>query len=60
MKLTDYGKEIYPYVMDREPDENGYYEFQLWDLMNIYGEHINMIGKLPFETDILIPEENLR
>lgn len=69
VKLTDFGKDIYFHQYDDlnekqgktiiEPhypkvDEDGYTDFQLWSLMELYGEHIHMAGKLPFETTILI------
>ena len=57
VKLTDLGKYIYFHRFDainaragetviqpRWPkiDENGYTTFQLWDFMNIYGEHLGL------------------
>lgn len=76
VKLTDYGREIchkqwsdtmtyfdrrdkFPYVPPKE-DENGWSTWQLWDLMNTFGEVLYMGNpKLPFETEIeIIENEN--
>ena len=69
VKLTDYGKDIYFHQYDHfnkqqgrtiiEPrypkvDESGYTEFQLWHLMELYGNYIHLASELPFETNILI------
>lgn len=68
VRLTDYGRQIlrdkyaaiyagdllekYPY---EEPKENlGWSEWQLWGLMNSFGEFMDMGGELPFETTIEI------
>ena len=38
-------------------DKDGYTDFQLWELMQLYGQHLHMGTKLPFETEImLLPE----
>jgi hypothetical protein len=62
VKLTDKGRAIhrehwapfsstdYPYSPPKEID--GWTEFQLWDLMAIFGEHIVMGVEPPFETTI--------
>ena len=51
----------HPYLLTREKVlekklENGYWKFQLWDLMDTFG-HLMYIGgiKIPFETNIIIP-----
>ena len=41
-------------------DKDGYTEYQLHDLINTFGEVLHCGCKLPFKTDILIPDENLR
>lgn len=36
-------------------DEDGYSTWQLWSLMQLYGEHIGLgFNNLPFETDIIL------
>lgn len=74
VKLTQMGRDIFynhieeinkcyskvvvePYYP--EVDENGYSEFQLHELMRLYGKHLSMGGTverntLPFDTEILV------
>lgn len=74
VKLTDLGKEIYLHQYDDlnnaygkkivEPgyplvDNDGYTPFQLWHLMELYGNYLKLTGTvenntLPFETAILL------
>ena len=63
VKLTDKGKEIYrnhyhdiddEYVPTLDTDKEGYYKFQLWEFMQIFGEHFHMGGGLPCETNVKI------
>lgn len=57
VKLTDLGKDIYYHRFDKlndycgrevlkprfpKVDENGYTKFQLWEFIELYGEHIGM------------------
>lgn len=35
-------------------DRDGYTQFQLWKLFKLYGEHIGITKKLPFEPNIEI------
>jgi hypothetical protein len=35
-------------------DVDGYSTFQIWDLMNTFGEYMVMGFNVPFETDIII------
>jgi hypothetical protein len=35
-------------------DENGYYETQLWSLMEKFGAHCGLAKENPFEIDIII------
>ena len=46
VKLTGLGKDIYSHRYNGELfpkiDENGYTRFQLWDFIQLYGEHIGM------------------
>lgn len=37
-------------------DKDGWSEFQLWSLMQIFGPHITMGGPNPFETTIQVPK----
>ena len=55
---TVLGSEV-PKFTEPSVDKNGYTEFQLWDFMNIFGEHMNMHTTLPIETNIIIEEEKL-
>lgn len=38
-------------------DEEGWSEWQLWELMASFGAHMHNGCKVPFETTIRIPEE---
>jgi hypothetical protein len=74
VKLTKFGKEYhkqrhidfwsgcqgngFPYVPPKE-DADGYCEFQLWRLMEIFGSLCKMACELPFETVILIDDKDL-
>ncbi len=40
-----------------ETDEFGYSKFQLWALMQTFGEHCSLGRVSPFETEILIPKD---
>lgn len=35
-------------------DEDGYYETQLWSLMEKFGDHCGLAKEYPFEMDIII------
>lgn len=74
VKLTPLGKEIYKkhwyelltaggYVRDLNPPKlrtkKGWTEFQLWELMSIYGEHLHMGSSNPFDTTIRFDENDL-
>ncbi len=76
VKLTEYGKQMlekdwnefwdsigrleqFPYTPSTT-DENGYTEFQFWMLMQDLGKYYSLGGKNPFETEILINENDLR
>jgi hypothetical protein len=76
VRLTKFGKELhkkqwedfwssigrldeFPYTPLQE-DENGYCEFQMWRLMEAFGNHCGVGQELPFETIILINEEDLK
>jgi len=38
-------------------DSQGYTEYQLWELMRIFGGNMGLGGKIPFETEIEIVEQ---
>jgi len=76
VRLTEFGKGLhkkqwedfwnshgkldkFPYEPPKE-DENGYCEFQMWDLMEKFGNHCGLCKELAFETVILIDEEDLK
>ena len=39
-------------------DEDGYISFQMWNFMEIFGNHINFGYKPPFDLDIIIDEKS--
>jgi hypothetical protein len=65
VKLTEKGKKMLaehcggeiPDWYDTYYKYDEWYQFQLWDLMNIFGSHIHMGSDNPFETNILIEVE---
>lgn len=72
VKLTSYGLDImrraresfvsrYPSVQWTEPapDAEGYVRFQMWELMQLFGEHIRMGGPVPFETEVRLERRAL-
>lgn len=66
VKLNRWGRGIYmdhyaKYGVECEPperDSDGWSEFQLWNLMEIYGPHMTIGMKVPFETEIALYPEN--
>jgi hypothetical protein len=60
VKLTDYGRDLLAKKrLTRQPDEAGYTKFQLWELMNIFGEHLYNGCSIPFEFNrILLAPSN--
>jgi hypothetical protein len=76
VKLTEYGKQMlerdhiefwgargqldkFPYEPP-ETDADGYTEFQLWSLMYYLGKYCNIGCAMPFDTVILIDENDLK
>ena len=76
VRLTKYGKELlrkdweslwtsinrldeHPYEPPNT-DADGYVEFQMWDLMGKLGKYCDWGCNLPFETVILIDENDLK
>ncbi len=62
VKLTKKGRIVLreKYPIRVEPDENGYYFLQMWEIMGIFGEFFQCLGKNEyFENDILIKDEDL-
>lgn len=70
VKLNDKGKDIYYHRYDKynrpelftprfpKVDKDGFSEFQLWHLMEIYGEYMKMGCETPFEDLCLYIEED--
>lgn len=42
---------------DYKEDENGWSEWQLWDLMSIFGQYLYNGCDIPFEMNIIIIEK---
>jgi hypothetical protein len=76
VKLTEHGKQMleqdhneffrsigrlekFPYK-PRQEDENGYVKFQLWELMKHLGMYCGLGREMPFDTVILIDENDLK
>ena len=62
IRLTPFGKEIVkkwkeeiPLRVIPEEDEDGWAQWQLWELMNTFGEYLYNGGTIPFEMNIRIP-----
>lgn len=52
-------KAKYPYIgpyYDRPIDDDGYTRFQLWELMEIFGEYIKFNARLVFDPNIMIED----
>lgn len=75
VKLTDRGKDIYYHQFDDfiemgtklitpkmpKVDADGYTKFQLWDFIQLYGQHIGMIKPNVIEPiEIVIEGKNLK
>jgi len=75
IRLTEYGKQMlerdhiefwgargmldkFPYKPPEE-DEDGYVKFQLWSLMDELGKYCGLCREMPFDTVILIDENDL-
>ena len=41
----------------REPDAEGFHQFQIWDCMAIFGPHMQLGMDVPFEPTVFIDEE---
>jgi hypothetical protein len=56
VKLTDHGRDLLAKKrrLTRQPDEAGYTKFQLWELMNIFGEHFYNGCSIPFEFNRIL------
>lgn len=66
VKLNNIGRDIYKnYIqslnsnLSTEPeiDENGYTKFQLWDLIHIFGEYIDLGLPTPFDKNCIYFKE---
>lgn len=70
VKLTDKGRQIFKdhykgfpsglQLPQIKEDADGYSEWQLWYLMQIFGEHIAMGCPSPFLMEVLFDEKNLK
>jgi hypothetical protein len=74
VRLTDLGRKIHrkeherifagtPHASKYTPpkeDADGYSIWQLWILMDYFGEYVGMARELPFETTILIAQSDIR
>lgn len=57
IKLTDHGKSIIrrsQWFSVPPEDDDGWSEWQLWCVMEVFGKHITIGSVPPFETDIFI------
>ena len=66
VKLTERGLEVYKKHYEKfgikapaKEAKDGYYRFQLWELMQIFGGSVGAGVKLPFETDIYFDDKDL-
>lgn len=64
VKLKPEGVKIYKefwkeFAPNKEPDldAEGYYQTQLWALMEVFGQHIHFGFDQPFETEIILLNE---
>lgn len=60
VRLTDYGRDVLAMKMNSrtstpETDADGYTKFQLWELMNVFGEHLCNGRPVPFNPNIIFP-----
>jgi len=56
VRLNDAGRKILknePYVLARIEDKDGWSEWQLWELMRIFGPHLSLGAAPPFEKNVL-------
>jgi hypothetical protein len=71
VKLTDYGRKIHKERDDEfrkrfpmcrtiyippEEEKDGWSKWQMWDLMETFGEHCGLCKELPFDTTIRFEE----
>ena len=55
VKLNKKGIEILKNEGSKcSPDENGYVTFQGWELINIFGGHLQLGLETPFDLNVLI------
>ena len=58
-RMTPESAKLFGPFQAPEVDENGYSEFQLWELMYAFGPYMCNLSNQPFESDILIDELEL-
>lgn len=57
VKLTPAGRQVYEtairtrYAVPMEKDRDGYYKFQMWELMRIFGPTMHHGMQIPFEKN---------
>lgn len=68
IKITKMGESVYNKHYNNlnmvppkiERDENGYTIFQMWEVFNIFGASLTMVFSVPFETNILINDADIK
>ena len=62
VRLTDEGRKIaedWYWIAPSfkvEEDEEGFSKWQLWNLMQIFGQHLYLGGPMPFDSQIVLAE----
>ena len=54
VKSTSYDQ---PFTLP-STDQDGYSIFQLWNFMQIFGPHIHLGSKMPFDATIILPDNH--
>lgn len=62
VKLNYKGKRIvanhYAHSDHRKPDSKGFYKFQMWEFMNVFGQHLMMTADIISEENCIYFDEN--
>ena len=62
VKLTEKGERILERMgleYLHEPDEDGWSSWQIWVLMETFGNHVGMSSQVPFETGMIYGAYNV-
>lgn len=63
VKLTDLGKahliKKAPWIKINSADKDGYFQFQMWEFVDLFGEITSIGMNKYYETTILINSKNL-